>query len=177
MIERKRKPGYLNRPVEVPKQQQDFVCSIQMLMTHDGCIVQSALEPVFDSGGKPPGEPPQQAAFAGKTCPEGSAFTQQKPSTGEDKRKIGQMLKYGNGKNAVVFLLAGDLLDVGIDSADPRTIGTIHPKLFKWFDGFQNALRRNIRNMIEIPGPDFEESSTSHVLRDPPVHPGFKLEH
>jgi hypothetical protein len=175
MIERQREPEYLNCLVEVAEQQENFARSIQMLVTHDGCVVESALEPVFDAGGKPPGELPQQAAFARKTSPEAPALAQQKSSASQDKWKIGQMLKNGNGIDTVIFLLAGDFLDVRIDMADPRAIGAILPKLFKWFDGVQNAVTRKIRKVIEIPGANVQESSTSDVLRDPAVHPGFKL--
>jgi hypothetical protein len=85
------------------------------------------------------------------------------------------MLKNGNGIDTVIFLRTGDFLDVRIDSADPRANRAILPKLFEWFDGVQNAVRREIRNVIEVPGANFQESSTSYIQRDPPVHPGFKL--
>ena len=88
--------------VKVAEQHQNFARSIQVLVAHDGAIVEPAPEAIFDTSGETPSESPEQAAFARKTSPEGSTLAEQKPGTSQDERKVGQMLQDGNGKDAVV---------------------------------------------------------------------------
>src|ERR1017187_321626 len=97
MMPRERETRHFDFREEVIQELKDLRRRVDMLVAHDGAVVEAPPQTVRDARRRTPGEPPEEAPLGGKTSAHATALAKEKGRARDDGRQIGEVFQHRDG--------------------------------------------------------------------------------